>query len=264
MVKIRKSETASDYPPEEGCYLRGNDYSPVAVAVILRWKREETPHDIEELVRVAIESGAALAGTLQTENIGFEKVICNIVSNPNIRYLIVFGPESPGHLVGDAIITLAKNGVDKNKRIIGAQAPTPYLFNIPLEFIDRFRQQITVVDLINEGLPEVLHQAVVSCFQEKPTPFRDYMLYEPGAYPEPPLSGKITWRVTDPQKEPKSEEEQAQYEKLRALMERAKAAAEKKKTSIKSNVPYLKRNYLTSLSLKSIFRHMAIYRRYYT
>ena len=55
------------------------------------------------------------------------------------------------------------------------------------------------------------------------------MLYDPGVYPEPPLSGKITWRVTNPQKEPKSEEEQVQYDKLRALMERAKAAAEKRK-----------------------------------
>ena len=86
MAEIKKCEIAPDYPPEEGCYLRGNDYSPVAVAVILKWKREETPHDIEQLVRVAIESGAALAGTLQTENIGLEKVICNIVSNPRSYY----------------------------------------------------------------------------------------------------------------------------------------------------------------------------------
>lgn len=41
------------------------------------------------LVEVAIESGAALAGTLQTENIGIEKIIANVVANPNIRYLIL-------------------------------------------------------------------------------------------------------------------------------------------------------------------------------
>ena len=78
MTNIKKAEPAVGYPPEEGCYLRGNDYSPVAASVILRWRREETPADIEKLVRVAIESGAALAGTLQTENIGIEKIICNI------------------------------------------------------------------------------------------------------------------------------------------------------------------------------------------
>lgn len=82
MADIAKAEPAEGYPPEPGCYLRGNDFSPVAVAVILKWIREETPPEIEELVRVAVESGAALAGTLQTENIGIEKLICNIVANP--------------------------------------------------------------------------------------------------------------------------------------------------------------------------------------
>lgn len=228
MSKIKKIEPAADYPPEEGCYLRGNDYSPVAVVVILRWSREETPSDIENLVRVSVESGAALAGTLQTENIGIEKIICNVVSNPNIRYLVVCGPESPGHLVGDAILALAKNGLDERKRIIGTEAPTPYLFNIPLEFVARFRKQITIIDLINEGSPEILRQAVWSCYQETPTPFKQYELYDHGAYLAEPLSGKITWRVSRPSEEPKSEEERTQREKIQRLMDRIKKAAEKK------------------------------------
>lgn len=73
MPEIYKVDPAPDYPPEEGCYLRGNDYSPVAVLVILKWIREETPPEIERLVRVGVESGAGLSGTLQTENIGLEK-----------------------------------------------------------------------------------------------------------------------------------------------------------------------------------------------
>ena len=108
MTDVKKAEPADGYPPEEGCYLRGNDYSPVAVVVILRWMREQTPPDIEKLVRVGVESGAALSGTLQTENIGIEKIICNVVSNPNIRYLIVCGPESPGHLVGNTLVQRSK------------------------------------------------------------------------------------------------------------------------------------------------------------
>lgn len=39
MAEVRKVEPAPEYPPEESCYLRGNDYSPVAVMVILRWMR---------------------------------------------------------------------------------------------------------------------------------------------------------------------------------------------------------------------------------
>ena len=228
MNEIRKAKPAPDYPPEEGCYLRGNDFSPVAVAVILKWRREETPPEIEGLVRTAVESGAALAGTLQTENIGLEKVICNLVSNPNIRYLVVFGPESPGHLVGDAIAALAKNGVDAGRRILGAKAPTPYLFNIPPQFVERFRKQITVIDLINEGNPAVLREAVCACFQESPTLFRGRSLCDPGAFPEPPLSGKITWRVTQPQGEPKTDAERQQKDRAEALMNRVRRAAEER------------------------------------
>jgi len=229
MNDIRKVQPAPDYPPEEGCYLRGNDFSPVAVVVILKWRREETPPEIEGLVRTAAESGAALAGTLQTENIGLEKVISNLVSNPNIRYLIVFGPESPGHLVGDAIVALAKNGLDAGRRILGAKAPTPYLFNIPAGFVERFRKQLTVIDLVGEGEPAVLREAVCACFQESPTPFRGYTLHDPGAFPEPPLSGKITWRVTHPESEPKSEQEQEQKQRVQALVDRVRRTAGERK-----------------------------------
>ena len=226
---IKKVDPADGYPPEEGCYLRGNDYSPVAVVVILRWEREKTPPSIEQLVRVAVESGATIAGTLQTENIGLEKVICNLVSNPNIRFLIVCGPETPGHLVGDAILALEKNGIDVDKRIVGAKAPTPYLFNIPVNYVDRFREQITVIDLVDEGSPEILQQAVCACYQENPTPFKDYTLCDPGAYPEPPLSGKITMKITDPQRQPKTDEQCAKMDKAQALMERIRKSVEARK-----------------------------------
>jgi len=224
-----KVEPASSYPPEEGRYLRGNDYSPVAVAVILVYDQEKAPPDIENLVRVGLESGTALSGTIQTENIGIEKLICNIVANPNIRYLVIFGPESPGHQTGDALLMLLENGVDERKRIIGAKALTPYLFNLPMEFIARFRRQVRLINLLDEGDPDLLRRAVWSCYQEEPTSFQNCTLFDPGAYPEGPLSGRLTWRVTRPQAEPKDEGERQQRERLRDLMARAKRATEKKR-----------------------------------
>ena len=47
-----------------------------------------------------------------------------------------------GYHVGDAIAALFRNGVDERKRIIGTEAPTPYLFNVPAEFIDRVRERL--------------------------------------------------------------------------------------------------------------------------
>ena len=208
LSKILKVKPADGYPPEEGCYFRGNDYSPIAVAVILQWSRGRMPPDIEKLVKVALESGAALAGTVRTENIGLEKVICNIVANPNIRYLAVCGPESPDHLVGDAILALSRNGIDAQKRIIAARAPTPFLFNIPDEFLVRFRQQIAVIDLVNEDSPDSVREAVLASRQEEPSRFREYTLSDPGAYPETALRGRITWHVANPQQQAKAEREQ--------------------------------------------------------
>lgn len=218
---MRKVDPPKGYPPEEGRYLRGNDCSPVAVVIILNRPADKIPPEFEKLVRVGVESGAALSGLLQTENIGIEKMICNIVANPNIRYLVLTGPESPGHLTGEALATLIENGIDEKKKIIGTKSPTPYLFNIPREYVERFREQIKLVNLLNEGNPDTLRQAVWSCYQEKPTRFRDYLLHDPGAYPGEPLCGQITWRVTRPWAEPKGEEERKQKEKLQEIMARA-------------------------------------------
>ncbi|MFH1963268.1 MAG: tetrahydromethanopterin S-methyltransferase subunit A [bacterium] len=197
--KTPKVKPPTDYPPEEGCYLRGNDFSPVAVVVMLNYPREQTPPEIEQLVRIAIEKGAALAGTLQTENIGIEKIVINIVANPNIRYLVLCGTEVAKHYSGDAIKCLLENGINERRTIVGSKAITPYLFNIPLKSIERFRKQLVLVNLLNEMNPEIVEKAVWSCYQEEPTKFQDYILHDPGAYPEPAICSKITCRIKKPQ-----------------------------------------------------------------
>src|SRR4030043_779399 len=171
---MRQVKLADGYPPEEGRYVRGNDYSPVAVCVILDTFDFAIPPELNELVMSAVDSGAALSGMLQTENIGLEKVICNIVANPNIRYIVLCGRESSGHLPGEALLALKQNGIDEAKGIIGSKALTPPPSNIPKELIDRFNQQI--VNIINllcrpgekdvrlPGLnPKVVEEAVRSC-----------------------------------------------------------------------------------------------------
>jgi tetrahydromethanopterin S-methyltransferase subunit A len=63
---------------------------------------------------------------------------------------------------------------------------------MPLAVIERFRKQVSLIDLQFEGDPAVISQAVWACYQEKPVEFRGYSLCDPGAYPEPPLNGQIT------------------------------------------------------------------------
>jgi tetrahydromethanopterin S-methyltransferase subunit A len=212
--EIQKVDPPPEYPPEEGRFLRGNDYSPVAVVAILDTYDFKIPPELVRLVQVAVENGAALAGTLQTENIGVEKIVANVVANPNIRYLVLCWRESQGHLPANALINLVKNGVaeDKRRTIIGVEAPTPYLSNISVEAIERFRKQVNIVNLISEDNPKMamdpenVKKAVWSCIQEKPTKFMGHTLYDPGA-PEPPICQKLTMRITEPWKPELSEKE---------------------------------------------------------
>ena len=207
MLKVKPPD---GYPPEEGRYARGNDYSPVAVCVILDTFDFKIPLELTKLVMAGIDSGAALAGMLQTENIGLEKMLCNIVANPNIRYIVLCGRESSGHLPGESLLALKQNGVDERKQILGSGAPTPYLANIPLEMIERFNKQIvSIINLLCKageentkalGLdPKVIEKAVWSCYQENPVVFMDYTLYDIGAYPEPPICHKIAAKLNQPQ-----------------------------------------------------------------
>jgi len=209
---VLKVKPPDGYPPEGGRYVRGNDYSPVAVCVILDTFDFAVPAELNELVMAGVDSGAALSGMLQTENIGLEKMICNIVANPNMRYIVLCGRESAGHLPGESLLALKQNGVTEAKQIIGTGAPTPHLHNIPSDLIERFRNQIISVtnllcrpgekDTSVPGLsPKAIEKAVWSCYQEKPVLFMGYKLYDIGAYPEPAVCHKIASKLSQPQQD---------------------------------------------------------------
>lgn len=205
-AEMLKVPPVADYPTEEGCFLRGNDYSPVAVVVLLNAPYgtlppdvQSIPPEIEKLVKVAIETGAALSGTLQTENVGIEKVVCNVVGNPNIRHLVLCGEEVEGHQAGSGVKALLANGINEKRTIIGSEGVTPYLFNISLGAIERFRKQVTLVDLVGEMDSKVVVKSVWSCYQEEPTAFKEHMLHDPGAYCEAGIATTLTGRVAHPE-----------------------------------------------------------------
>jgi tetrahydromethanopterin S-methyltransferase subunit A len=214
MLKVNPS---SGYPPLEGRYMRGDDFSPVAVAIILNAPDYKIPHELQELVQAAIDGGAALSGMVQTENIGIEKIVCNVVANPNIRYLVIGGPESEGHLTGEAVKAFLFNGLDNRRQIIGTKAPVPLLLNLPMEYIDRFRKQLSLIDLQYQGDPALMKNTVLTCCREKNV----------GPYPEPPLSGAITWRVTQPWTEPTEEKEREARKRVEELQKRLQERSKK-------------------------------------
>lgn len=125
---------AETWPVVKGDYTVGNKKSRIAV-VTLASNLNPSPE-------------AALWGTSKTENLGVEKIIANIISNSNIRYLLVCGAESRGHLAGNSLLAIHKNGIDEKGRIIDSDGAIPFIENIPEEAIRRFQQQVEILDKI--------------------------------------------------------------------------------------------------------------------
>jgi tetrahydromethanopterin S-methyltransferase subunit A len=93
------------------------------------------------------DAGAALCGSCKTENLGLEKIIANVVSNPNIRYILTCGTEVKGHLSGQSFIALHANGIDGGK-IVGSKGAIPFIENLDDAAIKRFQEQVEVIDIM--------------------------------------------------------------------------------------------------------------------
>ncbi len=100
--------------------------------------------------------GLAIVGKTETENIGIDKVIKNIVTNPSIRYLVLCGDEPKGHMSGHTLEKLWENGVDDSMRVIGSSGKRPILRNVSRHEIEAFRKQVKVIDMIGEENPQAI------------------------------------------------------------------------------------------------------------
>ena len=105
-------------------------------------------------------NNVAIYGPLKTENIGIEKIVANVISNPQIRYLVICGEDIRGHRSGSSLISLQKNGIDEQNKIIDAPGAIPYIENLTREAIDRFRNQIKIVDLIDVKDKEKINKVI--------------------------------------------------------------------------------------------------------
>lgn len=154
-------EDFKNWPPIEGRYEIGNQTSPIAIC---------TNASIDE-IKIDLKK-VAIIGKCVTENVGIEKIIQNVVSNQNIRYLVLCGRDSKGHFVAQAIEALVENGLDKNKRIIGAKGNMPYLKNIDKSLIDRFRKQITPINIVSETSSSKIEKIINKLLETKPGEFQ--------------------------------------------------------------------------------------------
>ncbi|OPX62059.1 MULTISPECIES: tetrahydromethanopterin S-methyltransferase subunit A [unclassified Methanoregula] len=132
-----KKSPASGWPLIKGDFHSGDANSPVAVVTMGSHLDEQGICD----------AGAALCGSCKTENLGLEKVIANVIANPNIRFLLLCGTEVKGHLSGQTLVALHKGGV-KEGRVVGAEGAIPFIENLKDDAIKRFQEQVEVVNIM--------------------------------------------------------------------------------------------------------------------
>jgi tetrahydromethanopterin S-methyltransferase subunit A len=101
---------------------------------------------LEELSKSDIMEKVAIAGRLLSENKGIDAIVRFALEHPDLRRIIVCGKDVKGHRAGQALLALARNGVDKDGRIIGALGPYPILKS-PARDIERFRRQMEIMDM---------------------------------------------------------------------------------------------------------------------
>ncbi len=169
-----KVAPAPNWPIVKGDFFFGDPESPVAVVTLG-----------SHFGKVFTDIGAAIEGTAKTENIGLEKVIVNIISNPNIRFLILCGSEIMGHVTGQSLEALYKNGV-KEGRIIDAHGAIPFIENLNEEHLERFQKQVEFISIINNEDVSAISAKV-----------KELVGKDPGAYPEPPIVVEIKEKITE-------------------------------------------------------------------
>jgi tetrahydromethanopterin S-methyltransferase subunit A len=139
--RYARSSAIAAWPPHPGDYVLGNPEGTVAICTL-------SNRDLPVRLIAAGEPAVAIAGRCDTENIGIEKIVLNLLANPRIRWLVICGAEAKGHRAGQALLRLKERGVDADMRVLKSASWRPILKNLTLLDVAQFRQQIDEVNLI--------------------------------------------------------------------------------------------------------------------
>ncbi len=195
MKKIKVSWTIK-YPH----VVYGNPYSPIAVCIIYPHRYPDRGVDFTDfdakqykeyisLCERFVSYGAAVAG-LQNTELGVFYVAKTILSNPNIRYLVVVGKEF-GHKIGSLYRSISLNLYDESIR--------RYLSR---ETFDSLRSQIEIIDLIGYDpfkIENIVKKIIEASYQESPKEIvfngRKWIVWDKGAV-EKYISSRKSYRLS--------------------------------------------------------------------
>jgi tetrahydromethanopterin S-methyltransferase subunit A len=161
------------WPPQPGEYIVGNPAGSVAICTL-------SNRDLPQELMAATGVDLAIVGRCDTENIGIEKVVLNLIANPHIRWLLLCGVEAPGHRAADAFLQLKERGVDANMRVLESAAWRPVLRNLTRLEVARFREQVELINLIGVTAVDEIVKAGREAARKSITPFSSRTAYNSG------------------------------------------------------------------------------------
>ncbi|MFY3740621.1 MAG: tetrahydromethanopterin S-methyltransferase subunit A [Candidatus Nitrosomirales archaeon] len=103
---------------------------------------------LEEVSKSEMMNDVALAARLFSENKGIEKLIEYVLQHPTVKYVVLCGNDTKGHLPGQALLALYKNGIDSSGRIIGAVGKEPVIEAVTKNNVEAFRKRAKIIDLV--------------------------------------------------------------------------------------------------------------------
>lgn len=159
-------EAREGWPSLPGDYSVLRYRAPIAVCTL-------TDRELAQDLAKASPPGASIIGTLQTENLGIERLLLNLLANPHIRFLVLCGADSKqavGHLPGQSLLALARSGLDPQGRIVGAPGRRPVVGNLPQGAVEHFRRSVEVMDLVGETGTSRILGAIAGCASRDPGP----------------------------------------------------------------------------------------------
>ena len=157
------------WPPLPGDFYIVRSGAPVAVCTL-------NSEALAASLATRKPEGLAIVGTMHTENLGIERVIKNVISNPHIRFLLLCGEDTQqavGHLPGQSLECLFRGGLDERGRIRGACGRRPVLKNVTREEVRAFTKQVELVPLIGEQYEEAVIRRITALDKRNPGPYEN-------------------------------------------------------------------------------------------
>jgi tetrahydromethanopterin S-methyltransferase subunit A len=160
------------WPIVSGRYVVGNPARNVAVCTL-------ASSDLVD--HIGARDEVAIVGRLYTLNLGLEKLVWNVISNPAIRFLLLCGDDTSIQ-ISQGIVNLHARGFDEQHHIQDVRGYQPFVHNLTDEEVTAFQRQVELVPLIGEVDVDAILTAARQLESRSPGPLGAGVRHQ---FPEP-------------------------------------------------------------------------------